>query len=346
MLVLHGGALGDCVLALHVIAALRTSGSAAYVTLAARSEIAKWAAKHGLIDEATTLEAIGAQELFRTLPESKTHCRFTIVDCRLNRHRHAYTGDSREIDFVISFLGGPDAEVSRRLIDICGHKRVAAVDPQPTAKTMRNGIHITQQWAAEIRRLGFDLKFEISDSAMVEEMHCNSLPCRTTQSPNDGIGRSAHCQIAKSPNHEIAKSVLVHPGSGGRAKCCPIEALEALVGELTRRTKTVAWMIGPDEVERDGPDFRKRLEDSAPVIFEDSLEAAADLVAGADAFVGNDAGMTHLAALAGVTTVALFGPTDPRVWRPLGARCTVMSFPETGDSRSDWTAAIVRRISS
>jgi ADP-heptose:LPS heptosyltransferase len=34
-------------------------------------------------------------------------------------------------------------------------------------------------------------------------------------------------------------------------------------------------------------------------------------------YVGNDSGVTHLAARC-CPTVALFGPTDARVWRPLG----------------------------
>ena len=38
------------------------------------------------------------------------------------------------------------------------------------------------------------------------------------------------------------------------------------------------------------------------------------------AFVGNDSGITHLAAYAGCPTLALFGPTDPRIWGPLGRR--------------------------
>jgi hypothetical protein len=41
-------------------------------------------------------------------------------------------------------------------------------------------------------------------------------------------------------------------------------------------------------------------------------------LAHAGAFVGNDSGVTHLAAAWGAPTVALFGPTDPGVWSPVG----------------------------
>jgi heptosyltransferase-3 len=42
----------------------------------------------------------------------------------------------------------------------------------------------------------------------------------------------------------------------------------------------------------------------------------AALLAGTSVFVGPDTSVTHLAAAAGAPTVALFGPTDPRLWGP------------------------------
>ena len=42
------------------------------------------------------------------------------------------------------------------------------------------------------------------------------------------------------------------------------------------------------------------------------------------AYIGNDSGITHLAAFLGVPAVALFGPTDPRIWGPMGRRSRVI----------------------
>jgi ADP-heptose:LPS heptosyltransferase len=44
----------------------------------------------------------------------------------------------------------------------------------------------------------------------------------------------------------------------------------------------------------------------------------------ANLYVGNDSGVTHLAGLLGVPTVALFGPTHPLTWSPLGPRVRVI----------------------
>jgi ADP-heptose:LPS heptosyltransferase len=35
-------------------------------------------------------------------------------------------------------------------------------------------------------------------------------------------------------------------------------------------------------------------------------------------FIGNDNGFSQMAAAAGVPTLALFGPSDDRIWRPWG----------------------------
>jgi heptosyltransferase-3 len=37
--------------------------------------------------------------------------------------------------------------------------------------------------------------------------------------------------------------------------------------------------------------------------------------------------MTHVAAALGIPTVAIYGPTDPAVWRPLGDHVRVISPP-------------------
>lgn len=51
-----------------------------------------------------------------------------------------------------------------------------------------------------------------------------------------------------------------------------------------------------------------------------SLAEMAALLAASDLFVGTDNGLRHLAALQGLPTVTIFGPTDPGGWNPPGPR--------------------------
>jgi len=50
------------------------------------------------------------------------------------------------------------------------------------------------------------------------------------------------------------------------------------------------------------------------------LPDVAALLAGAQAWVGNDSGPSHLAAVVGLPGRVLFGPTEPHRWRPLSFR--------------------------
>jgi hypothetical protein len=45
-----------------------------------------------------------------------------------------------------------------------------------------------------------------------------------------------------------------------------------------------------------------------------------------DYYVGNDSGISHLAGVLGCRGIALFGPTDARIWRPLGADMDIIRF--------------------
>ena len=57
----------------------------------------------------------------------------------------------------------------------------------------------------------------------------------------------------------------------------------------------------------------------------------------AGVFVGNDSGVSHLAAASGAPTIALFGPTDPAVWAPLGPSVEIL--PQTASDQTVWEAS-------
>jgi len=58
-----------------------------------------------------------------------------------------------------------------------------------------------------------------------------------------------------------------------------------------------------------------------------SLAQTADLLRQARLFVGTDTAVTHMAAAAGIRTVALFGPSNPVKWGPWPVGCTEKSSP-------------------
>jgi ADP-heptose:LPS heptosyltransferase len=47
-------------------------------------------------------------------------------------------------------------------------------------------------------------------------------------------------------------------------------------------------------------------------------------LAATNLYIGNDSGITHVAAAVGCTTLAIFGATDPSIWAPKGMDVTVL----------------------
>ncbi len=129
---------------------------------------------------------------------------------------------------------------------------------------------------------------------------------------------------------------VVHPGSGGIDKCWPPERHESLIEKLRDRGEPVRVLLGEAEVHRWPPPQVQRWRDELDATpCWDPVELLEQL-AGARGYIGNDAGPTHVAAAAGLPTWAIFGPTNPAVWSPVGpdvhiVRATHAPWPTVDD---------------
>jgi ADP-heptose:LPS heptosyltransferase len=56
----------------------------------------------------------------------------------------------------------------------------------------------------------------------------------------------------------------------------------------------------------------------------EQLTELAGLLKTGGGFIGNDSGVSHLAAFIGLPTVAVFGPSDPEIWKPMGRAVKVV----------------------
>jgi len=69
----------------------------------------------------------------------------------------------------------------------------------------------------------------------------------------------------------------------------------------------------------------KELESSDLILSRGlSLVQLASVLEGCRLFIGNDSGISHMAAALGLPTLAIFGPTDHRVWSPRGEKVEVV----------------------
>lgn len=141
-----------------------------------------------------------------------------------------------------------------------------------------------------------------------------------------------------------AGRILLHPGSGGEAKCWPREAYLHLAAELVRNGVVPTFVLGEAEAERWGSRAIVELEETYPTLFHMGLFELSEKMRRARLYLGNDSGVTHLAAALGLPTIALFGPSDERQWAPVGPRVNLLLAPQRHDLASLEAAVVLEAL--
>ena len=146
---------------------------------------------------------------------------------------------------------------------------------------------------------------------------------------------AAASRVLAESKCDAAGLVVIFPGSGSPAKNWPAHKFAALAAMLAKGS---GILRSADSALNDKEDGQKDKEyyawsrlgrlkrrsnlsfarPSVPVLKDLDLPTVAAVARLASAFVGNDSGVAHLAAAVGTPGVAIFGPTDPARWRPLG----------------------------
>ena len=131
----------------------------------------------------------------------------------------------------------------------------------------------------------------------------------------DYFATQVGCPLPAVPRIDCPRAdsgfAVIDPFSGSPKKCWPLDRYQ----ELARRlAMPVRWCAGPEE----------QLPDAVRI---DDLYELARWLATARIYIGNDSGITHLAAATGTPVIALFGPTDPRTWAPRGPNVRVIARP-------------------
>jgi ADP-heptose:LPS heptosyltransferase len=148
----------------------------------------------------------------------------------------------------------------------------------------------------------------------------------------------AHTRVPlSSAERAVARQFWVERGLAGY----PVLAVHRGAGNPAKRwvndgyRAVSAWWgsTGGKIVEVAGPaDAYAPLEGADAVVRGRSLVEAAALLARATLGLGGDSGVMHLAGAVGLCGVVLFGPTEPRRWRPLGGRVVCLKSHAAPDA--------------
>ena len=162
-----------------------------------------------------------------------------------------------------------------------------------------------------------DQRVHVAEHALEHIRACGLLPERECTLPE--TAPSAAPPVEKNRS----KTVLIHPGAGSPRKRWPLSSFQEVAAQLEALRLSPEFVIGPAEQDLLRELARRDATVHRPV---GSLDLLA-LLRSAAAYIGNDSGVSHLAAWAGLPSVVIFGPTDPVRWRPRGDSVEIVQPP-------------------
>jgi heptosyltransferase III len=211
-------------------------------------------------------------------------------------------------EFVAVFLRGAEGPVRRNLQALFPPSRLFVFPGLPAEE---EGVHAAFHLARCLQSVGLSLDPE-------------------------GCVRRAESRPLLLDGHEPERKdvVLIHPGSGGRAKNHPpefwLDLIMAMEGHPAFRGLRFRLLLGPSE-EGIQPVFSEGLgrDWGGEIVSSPGAEDLLHLLSEGILYLGQDSGITHLAAMAGVPTIALFKVNTVSMWRPLGPNVKVILSPES-----------------
>jgi heptosyltransferase-2 len=284
ILVLRGGAVGDVILTLPALGALRGAFPSAVIEVMGTPDRAILAQHPAYADRVTHQESWDLYRLF------SPHA--TVSD-RLATHLRA-------CQLLLAYLPEPQALFASNVRRLCPG-RVVVWSPQP-----RGGVHAS----AHLLR-------------PVEELLASSYdPQPRVYLASAAIEAAARFwQAAGLPDTGV---VAWHPGSGGPSKLWPLAGWQCLMRWAARQGLPGVIIQGPAEQARVTQLVQDPTLAPWPCATQLPLPHLASLLARCRVVISHDSGIAHLAAAVGATTLALFGPTDPWIWGPRSRQACVL----------------------
>jgi heptosyltransferase III len=287
-LILRGGAIGDFIVTLPALAAIRERWPDAHIELIGYPHIARLALQNNLVNHVRSLDEAGMAAFFGSRP--------------------LFTPDQvdyiRSFDLVFSWLHDFDGTVKTNLT-LAGARQVVYGSP-----LIPDHTHAADHLFKPLEQLAL-----YTDWAL-PRLHLNADTIQTAQ---DYLRQ----RQLKPPCWAI------HPGSGSRKKNWPLAHFQACATFLTQHGITPLYILG--EADEHEQRLLEPVVPPAQLLTGLPLTEIAGILSQCQGFLGNDSGITHIAAALDCPVITLFGPSNPAQWAPRGPRVRVLVAPE-----NDW----------
>ena len=157
----------------------------------------------------------------------------------------------------------------------------------------------------------------------------------------NGLIRKANWDAARTendyftwlPEHKTAtlvhdrSKILIHPGSGSARKNWAPSNFIKIFKKIESLGMNPEIILGPAEHNL-SEIFARSLPAGSKIHMLTDLLDLVTMLKQSGGYIGNDSGISHLAAFTGIPTVVIFGPSSPKRWKPFGRLVEVLR-PET-----------------
>jgi heptosyltransferase III len=309
ILLLKLGGLGDLLAALPSIMLLRKSFPGARIDLVGRKGYGELLRERGVVD------AVFSADDAAWLP---------LFDPGLE-YRNDFSEWLAGYDLILGwFLGNPG--VRSKLENVQGESAPDSLRFRTSPRPI-------------LRRIVFEPGANLSISRYFFEKTAEFVSKNGRPGP-----RFEECAaLPKARVRRREKFAVIHPGSGSEKKCWPLDRYLDVISFLGRTGYTGTITTGEAE-ERLEPELRAaKFPEGWSWNPRPSLSIIADILDSAAIYVGNDSGVTHLAAACGAAVIAIFRKEYEVTWRPFG-RTQILSAESVNDIPAERVMTAIAKI--
>jgi len=297
----HDGAFGDTLLSLPCIGVIRKS--APHIHIAGRRDVVCFLKEAGIADEVSSADSSLYSSLYTELLDEKM------------------TSFLSGFDMSFIFTVNAESQLVKNIRSIIPGTRAILTIP-PKAGT---------EHAAQ---------FRVKQCGYSEDAVQGKIAIRIPDKEKMWATEFLREQGYAAAGHRL---ITVHPGSGGKKKCWSLQNYVALINSVMSNPLFFCLVVsGPAEdvetlqiLERLALRYKRIMH-----VHDAPLSRVAALFERSDFYIGNDSGISHLAGIMRCSGAVLFGPTDPRLWKPIGDTLEVHLFENLTE------AALLRRIAA
>jgi heptosyltransferase I len=304
ILVIDFGQLGDVVLSLPALAAIRKKFPRAQITVAVGKPGAEVVGLSGFADQTYVVDRVALRDGFKPLSVLRV---FQIVkEIRTKKFDFVIDLHSLSETNLLGFLSGASKRLySRRpgrSLDYLANFR-----PRPPVETDHRTRHLIDRY------LDVLLPLEIKNAERIPRLKTR---------PADALAIEKTLVKAKADSR--VPLVGLFPGAGHPSRRWPLEQFASLADHLIRNDGVkVLVFLGPEEQSLRS-EIAQQFPSSTVIVQQLSIPQLAAAQARLAAFVSNDTGPMHIASAVGTPVVLLLDKRAPDSYLPQGDRHRVI----------------------